>query len=119
MREVAEFLERHGHKVTSAWIDQDIPDSDTPTPYHAARLACSDLDEIDAADTVIVFTEAPDSGFARGGRHVETGYALCAGKRLVRVGPWENIFHHLCSIGFGTADGFRAWIEEGAPDGQF
>ena len=32
---------------------------------------------------------------ARGGRHVEFGLALAAGKRLCIVGPRENIFHFL------------------------
>lgn len=119
MREVAQFLEAHGHTVTSTWHDQDIPDCDNPDPMQAARWACTDIDEIDAGDTLIAFTENPDSPHGRGGRHVETGYALNAGKRLVRVGPCENIFHHLVSMGFGTMDGFRNWIEEGAQDGQF
>lgn len=32
---------------------------------------------------------------ARGGRHVEFGVAVASCKRLVVIGPRENIFHHL------------------------
>jgi hypothetical protein len=41
------------------------------------------------------------------------------GKRIIRLGPVENIFHHMCGLGFGNYDLFKAWIEEGAPYGQF
>ncbi len=35
------------------------------------------------------------SGYSRGGRHVEAGYALAKGKYLVLVGPRENVFYSL------------------------
>ena len=48
-----------------------------------------------AADAVIVFTEMPNSVLATGGSHVEFGLALAQGKRVIVVGPRENVFHYL------------------------
>jgi hypothetical protein len=48
-----------------------------------------------AADAVIIFTEIPNATPATGGRHVEFGLALAQGKRVIVVGPRENVFHYL------------------------
>jgi hypothetical protein len=48
-----------------------------------------------AADAVIIFTEIPNTVLATGGRHVEFGLALAQGKRVIVVGPRENVFHYL------------------------
>jgi len=48
-----------------------------------------------AADAVIVFTEIPNAVLATGGSHVEFGLALAQGKRVIVVGPRENVFHYL------------------------
>ena len=48
-----------------------------------------------AADAVIIFTEIPNTILATGGRHVEFGLALAQGKRMIIVGPRENVFHYL------------------------
>ena len=48
-----------------------------------------------AADAVIIFTEIPNTILATGGRHVEFGLALAQGKRVIIVGPRENVFHYL------------------------
>ena len=57
-----------------------------------------------AADGVIVFTGMPNSVLATGGSHVEFGLALAQGKRVIVVGPRENVFHYLLpeSQIFGT-----------------
>ena len=34
-----------------------------------------------------------DGGGGKGGRHVEHGYAMALGKRIVVVGPREHVFH--------------------------
>ena len=45
--------------------------------------------------------------WARGGRHVEFGMAIAAQKRIVVIGPRENIFHWLPMIEqFDTFDAF-------------
>lgn len=102
MREHREWLEELGHKVTSRWIDchtdvvGDFTSSFTQEflnaqPKLSAPLGQHDLDDLDEADSVISFT----GGGLKGGRHVELGYALARGKRLLVVGPRENVFHTL------------------------
>jgi len=56
-------------------------------------FALQDLEDIVACSTVISFTEPPGTKATRGGRHVEFGYALALGKRMMVVGPRENLFH--------------------------
>lgn len=102
MRGVRDVLQGMGHKVTSRWIDLhpdivgDFSESFTvdtlnSTPELCAPLGQHDLDDIDLADCVISFAE-PNGG-GKGGRHVEFGYALGRGKRMILVGPRENVFH--------------------------
>ncbi len=61
--------------------------------------AVEDLSDLSAADTLIAFTEYPNSeGRGRGGRHVEYGYAMAVGCDLIVVGPRENVFHSLRKV---------------------
>ena len=75
--------------MTSRWLDfRKMPS----WSYGIAREDCEDLM---AADAVIIFTEIPNTVLATGGRHVEFGLALAQGKRVIVVGPRENVFHYL------------------------
>jgi len=88
---VAATLNRAGHEVTSTWIAGRADDLELVA-------AVEDLGDLARAECLVAFTEPPERGVAwaaRGGRHVEFGVALAAGKRLCVVGPRENIFHHL------------------------
>lgn len=85
MKAVREKLVAAGHVCTARWLDE--PEE---TPYAVA--AQMDLDDIDFADALIVFTETTDVGYLSGGRHVELGYALAKDKTIVLVGPRENVF---------------------------
>jgi hypothetical protein len=98
MRSVASHLRACGHHVTSRWLTEDKPldtklGDDSPLFY--ATTARIDLDDIDKADTLMFFSEDPLVGTPRGGRHVEFGYALGKGKRVIVIGGPENIFHYL------------------------
>lgn len=92
-----------GHTVTSSWLDcewgsQGYASTHCPPDQRAAWVQ-RDLGDIDSCDTVISFTEPVGStGGRRGGRHVEFGYALALGKRLILVGEPENLFHHHPSV---------------------
>lgn len=98
-------LEIVGMRVTSRWIDSPPHDkSHTPGSLENAHKGVSDLEDIDAADTLIAFTGIPST---TGGMHVEFGYALAKGKRLVIVGPYANIFHRQAHIRFETWESFR------------
>lgn len=104
MRERRDELAALGYVVTSRWIDQHdgaLPDSLdhaalNGNPSAGAAFGQADVDDLARADTVISFT-SPEGG-GKGGRHVEFGLALGQGKRLVIVGPRENVFHTLPGV---------------------
>lgn len=96
-------IEAQGHRVVSRWLETEWasrPDqSSAAPPEYREKYAVIDLEDVDAADCVISFTEATGDG-SRGGRHVEFGYALGKLKRCVVVGHRENLFHHLPQVEF-------------------
>jgi hypothetical protein len=93
MADLAIRIRGLGHEVTSRWIEgHGHPDADS------ARY---DLTDVTVADGLVLFTEEPSAQMpfaTRGGRHVEYGYALRAGKQMFIVGPRENIFHQLPDV---------------------
>jgi len=121
-----EELRAAGHQVTSRWlngghqIDNEglaIGDEGEAAVGRgeaiAAVFAEQDLEDIDAADLLIAFTEQPreSGGRNRGGRHVELGYAIAAdrwgaGLGVWVVGPRENVFCWLPEV-----RQFDAWDE--------
>lgn len=84
-------------EVTSRWIDchdGELEASYTPDVLNASPEACwkrgdADIADIEAASAIVSFT-GPGG---KGGRHIEHGYAMALGLRLVVVGPREHIFH--------------------------
>jgi nucleoside 2-deoxyribosyltransferase len=76
------------------------------TPMEAQAFAMDDIEDIQAADALIAFTERPFSDKGRGGRHVEFGYALALKKTIYMIGPRENVFHCLPEV-----TRFRTWPE--------
>jgi nucleoside 2-deoxyribosyltransferase len=92
-------LEDYGVEVTSRWLNGGhewvgTPDEDIPVERNA-MFAQEDLDDIEGADIFICFTEPARSGPARGGRHVEFGYALARRMPILVVGHRENVFYCL------------------------
>ncbi len=81
LRETAvPFLESRGHFVTSRWIkDEHHAESS------AESMAVADLEDIDAASTLILYVEQFGERPGRG-KWIEFGYALRAGKRIILVG---------------------------------
>jgi hypothetical protein len=114
MRVIRDQLVQLGHEVTSRWIDQHGGEDLAPiegvglntSPGVYVKFAYKDLDDVDAAETVVHFT-----GGGRGGRHTEFGYALARGKALVLVGEREHVFHSLPSIEWypDPASFLQAW----------
>jgi nucleoside 2-deoxyribosyltransferase len=86
-----------GHEVTARWIDSRDDDD-------GEMAAARDIADIELADGLISFAEAPRSVATRGGRHVELGVALALGKRVIAVGHRENVFFHLSEVEF-----FESW----------
>ena len=89
-------------KVTSRWIDchnDELENSYTPEQLNADPDGCwrhgaHDLEDLEDADVLVSFTG--NGGGGKGGRHIEHGFFLATaggGRRVVIVGPRENIFH--------------------------
>ena len=77
----------------------DLPCDEGLSVEMMCVAALEDIEDIEAADILVVFTERPDvSGASRGGRHVEYGLALALGTPVVVVGPRENVFHALPEV---------------------
>jgi nucleoside 2-deoxyribosyltransferase len=92
-RKVRDELARHGHEVTSRWIDYDFEAEDAPEPReHYGR---TDLADIDAADVVVVSTYVQSSS---GGLWAELGYALGTKKPIILIGPEYNPFCYLANV---------------------
>jgi hypothetical protein len=90
------------------WVG--TPDEEIPVE-HNAGFAQDDIDDLMAADLIVCFTESPRSGPARGGRHVEMGYALAKGKPILTVGHRENVFYCLPDVAFVPTWGqAQLWI---------
>lgn len=102
MEEIALMLmNTHGYDITARWV---FGGEEGKT---LEEIALFDLEDVDEADTVVSFTELPDM-YTTGGRHVEFGYALGAGKRLVVIGPRENVFHNFPTV--EQFDTLEDWI---------
>jgi nucleoside 2-deoxyribosyltransferase len=92
MERMADALKAAGHKITARWVyggEEGLT---------RAEIALLDVDDVDAADVVVSFTQPYGSLNKGGGRHVEFGYGLARGKRVVVIGERENVFHHHPSV---------------------
>lgn len=89
-------LQEQGFIITSRWLTDQQPqinglieDNETDS----LTVQTNDLEDIDAADVLVVFSPKKAFGNSTGGRHVELGYALAKKKKIVLVGYRENVFH--------------------------
>jgi nucleoside 2-deoxyribosyltransferase len=98
LRGYAAELRIAGHTVTSRWLEDNHQMNDNTNPSQAAQFGLEDWADVKAADCVIVFTDPPRESTSRGGRHVEFGIALEAGKALVLIGDPENVFQWLPQV---------------------
>ncbi|XUM19785.1 hypothetical protein ACRAVF_19150 [Bradyrhizobium oligotrophicum S58] len=106
----ADRIKAAGIEVTASWV---YGEEDGLTREDIATL---DLNDVDRCDTLISFTHPRGKLMtAGGGRHVEFGYALAKGKRMVVIGPRENVFHHTPGVEvFATLDEWLASVEAAA-----
>ncbi|CAN5821979.1 hypothetical protein BH24ACI4_BH24ACI4_11400 [soil metagenome] len=104
LRQVSRELRDAGYTVTARWLDSAGGSPATAgagqpgAATHLASIARQDLEDIVGADLVVVFNPPEACSLGRGGRHVETGYALALGKRLILVGARGNVFHWLPDV---------------------
>ena len=119
-------LARAGITVTFRWLNgshqldnQGVPIGDNgerrfemgdPAVGHLrTHFATEDVADVLSADMLVAFTEEPRSSSSRGGRHVEMGLALGAGKQIAVIGPRENVFCWLPQVEhYPTWPGFMA-----------
>lgn len=101
MQENAADLEAAGHTVTSRWI-RGSHKLDPDRVDEAERFAIEDIEDLTKSDVVVSFTETDEKAAkkrpSKGGRHVEFGIGLALNKRLVVIGPRENVFHWLPNV---------------------
>jgi hypothetical protein len=116
---LAAELEAAGHAVVSRWI------RGKGWGARPADNAAYYLTDIIIADAVVLLTEDPGKRLpakTASARHVELGYALRAGKRIIVVGPRQNVFQYLPGVErFSSVAGMlrgleRGWAEE--PEGD-
>jgi nucleoside 2-deoxyribosyltransferase len=109
----AEALERCGYTVTSTWIHQPVSEMYDNDSNESARGALKDLKEIRNSDALVYLSEDGGNPWGRGGRHVEFGYAVALSKRVMIVGPLENLFHFLPEVlQFDTIDDLFQYLKE-------
>jgi hypothetical protein len=83
-----------------------VPNSATPPASREARPPRPGHHQADGSTTNFfgpLFCggrDEPRSIRSRGGHHVEFGYALAQGKRIILVGHRENVFNYLPEIEF-------------------
>ena len=110
LRPLADELSIIGMEVTSRWLTEDhdlktAGGAATSIDAETVRQHCHhDFADIDKAGVLVLFTaaaareligdDAPGADrLHSGGRHVETGYAIAKGKRVIVIGEPECIFH--------------------------
>ena len=89
MKVEREKFRHFGFDVTAQWIDNT---EDAKERHDAAQM---DLEDIDRADVLVLYTLDHGTMFSSGGRMVEFGYALAQRKWVIVVGDRENVFCHL------------------------
>lgn len=96
----ADQLRALGFEITSRWLEgnHQAENDQLGTGAAAERFAQEDWHDLQSAELVVSFTEAPRTSNSRGGRHVEFGAALAWGKTCIVVGPRENVFHCLPDV---------------------
>ena len=107
INEYANQLRKAGHDVDARWLlgnhqihegVDKVEGATVSVPMEGQTFALDDVADLQDAEVVISFTETPRSGHSRGGRHVEFGMALAWGKRLIVIGPRENVFHTMPGV---------------------
>lgn len=101
LKEYARILERKNIEVVSAWLKETKDVKEELTTYtnaYAKDHAQMDLDDIQEADILVLFTISPTDVSKRGARHFEAGYAYALGKKVIICGPKENIFYYIGDI---------------------
>lgn len=88
MESLVPRFKKIGWNVTARWVfggEEGLTRED---------IAILDLEDVENADALVLFTEPYGSLQPGGGRFVEFGYALASEKRVYVIGERENVFTH-------------------------
>ena len=87
------LLQHMGHTITSSWITDD---SHTESGSSREISAITDLNDIDRADALILFTDQYGEKHGKG-KFMEFGYAIAKGKKVYIHGldTTSSVFYHL------------------------
>ena len=80
-------------------------------PEEAEPYAVRNLMDIEDSDFFIAFTFPSNLGPGRGGRHWEAGWAAKSGKKIIVIGPVENIFYRLPKNLAQIVGHYESWEE--------
>ena len=118
MQAIAADLTELGHDVCSSWVKGEHKALDNKATFEQLQRWCNiDIKDLEQASLIIAFTEQPGNSHARGGRHVEYGYALAFAQNaphhvwLHVVGHRENM--HYCApeiVFWNTWEALRAHL---------
>lgn len=105
LRDYIKLLESMGHTVTSSWIVDDShcqPEESAVFKQDDAlseTSAVADLNDIDVADALILFTDQYGERPGKG-KWMEFGYALAKGKKIFIHGQdtRSSVFYHLPQV---------------------
>ena len=97
---LADDLREEGHEIISGWHGEDEgynTDGREETPLEQCkRLSAAaerDIQDLLACDAIVCITDG-ETQLTHGGRHSELGICLALHKRVIIVGPREQVFHY-------------------------
>lgn len=94
--EIQRQLNEAGIETTSRWMrmeaEKPIENYDDDVS-EAQRRGEIDLDDVNAADILVIWKPRDAHRDTTGGHHVETGVSISQGKPIFLIGERENIFH--------------------------
>lgn len=86
MEALVPFFNKLGYDIIARWVFGN------EEGLSAQDVCDLDLDDVKSSDMVIVFTHERKTPQPGGGRFVEMGYAMALNKKMIIIGPIENVF---------------------------
>ena len=114
IRQHKEQLIQLGHTVVASWLEEQIKPAGMDDIQFGRKMAAKDLQEIAAADCIILDLEAPSK---TSGKMVEWGFALGKHKLAYVVAPegtftTGHIFLMLADVQFNSWDNLLSYFKE-------
>lgn len=122
--EFKDFLHSVGYAVSSGWIQKakgyDTDEDPEEKKQRLIAASADDFAEVRACDTFVMFTEGKYAEqTTSGGRHAEFGMAVAHNKKIVLIGPLENVHHYSPSIKNVSYEEYEKAIADFKITGEF